>query len=71
MKRIIAFLTALLTILILCAGCTHNEPTVDNPTKESTVDSPTNNPAVRNPANVLSVVNPRDIYFATGNDYYD
>ena len=80
MKRIIAFLTALLTILILCAGCTPNEPivdnptnesTVDNPTKESTVDSPTNNPAVRNPANVLSVVNPRDIYFATGNDYYD
>lgn len=80
MKRIVAFLTALLAVLILCAGCTPNEPivdnptnesTVDNPTKESTVDRPTNNPAVRNPANVLSVDNPRDIYFATGNDYYD
>lgn len=62
MKRIIAFLAALLAILTLCSGCTPNEPVVDGHT---------NNLAVTNPANVLSVDNPRDIYFATGNDYYD
>lgn len=71
MKRIIAFLTVLISILILCSGCTPNEPIVDNPTNVPVADSPTNNPAVKNPANVLSVDNPRDIYFATGNDYYD
>lgn len=71
MKRIIAFLTALISLLILCSGCTPNEPIVDGSTNEAAVDGPTNNLAVKNPANVLSVNNPRDIYFATGNDYYD